>query len=298
MYDSTLNARARTGATDIDEGPGAPDSGQHRLPVRTRRYVLPPLAATIERRLLVSYRLDAEVAASLLPEGLRPQLVDGSAVAGICLLRLGAFRPAFIRTQIGWGAENAAHRIAVEWDEPVEGSAVTGRSDGSSDATGDTASEPSARTRTRSGVYIPVRHSASRVPQLAGGRLFPGVHRHARFDVHETPSRLAVGFTAPDARVALDVDVIPDADWSSSLFSSVDEASAFYRRGSVGWSPSRGPASAPRYDGLELKTDAWKVAAGRIRSIRSSFFDALPAGRAEVDSVLVMRDVQMRWAIV
>jgi hypothetical protein len=49
-------------------------------------------------------------------------LVDSSAVAGICLLRLGGMRPAvFTRVglpaRIGWGAENAAHRIAVGWDD-------------------------------------------------------------------------------------------------------------------------------------------------------------------------------------
>jgi len=262
---STAEFRARTG--EVDETRGTTP------PLRARRYVLPPLAATIERRLLVSYRLDPDVAQSLLPAGLRPHLVDGSAVSGICLLRLGSFRPAFIRPEIGWGAENAAHRIAVQWDEP-------------------------GSDTPRSGVYIPIRHSGSRIPVLFGGRLFPGVHRHARFDVHETAERLQVGLTAPDVSVRADVEVVPDATWSSSLFADVDEASAFYRAGAVGWSPSHGPASRTAFDGLELKTDAWKVSAGRIRSLESSFFDALPPGSAEPDSVLVMRDVPMRWGVV
>ncbi len=262
---STVDIRART--SEVDETRGTTP------PPRARRYLLPPLAATIERRLLISYRLDADVAQSLLPDGLRPHLVDGSAVSGICLLRLGSFRPAFIRSEVGWGAENAAHRIAVQWDEP--GSA-----------------EP------RSGVYIPIRHSASRVPVLAGGRLFPGVHRHARFDVQESSHRLQVGLSAPDVEVRADVEVVPDAAWSSSLFADVSAASDFYRAGAVGWSPSHGSARRPVFDGLELKTDAWAVSAGRVRSLRSSFFDALPAGSAEPDSVLVMRDVPLRWGVV
>ncbi|MDF2434699.1 MAG: hypothetical protein JWP44_4330, partial [Mucilaginibacter sp.] len=48
---------------------------------------IPALATNIERRLLINYRLDPGVAQSLLPDTLRPQLVRGSAVAGICLLR-------------------------------------------------------------------------------------------------------------------------------------------------------------------------------------------------------------------
>jgi len=262
---STAEFRART--SEVDETHGA------RSALRAKRYVLPPLAATIERRLLISYRLDPDVAQSLLPTGLRPHLVDGSAVSGICLLRLGSFRPAFIRPPIGWGAENAAHRIAVQWDEP--GSATP-----------------------RTGVYIPIRHSASRIPALIGGRLFPGVHRHARFDVSETAGRLQVGLTAPDVSVRADVEVVADAAWSSSLFADVRAASDFYRAGAVGWSPSHGPVGRPVYDGLELKTDAWSVSGGRIRSLESSFFDALPPGSAEPDSVLVMRDVPMRWGVV
>lgn len=53
---------------------------------------IPTMSANVERRLLINYRLDPAVAETLLPSGLRPQLVGGSAVTGICLLRLGAVR--------------------------------------------------------------------------------------------------------------------------------------------------------------------------------------------------------------
>lgn len=55
--------------------------------------IRPRLSSTIERRLLVNYRVDPSVAAALLPAPLRPQLVRGQAVAGICLLRIGGVRP-------------------------------------------------------------------------------------------------------------------------------------------------------------------------------------------------------------
>ncbi len=81
--------------------------------------IRPRLSSTIERRLLVNYRVDPHVAAALLPAPLRPQLVRGQAVAGICLLRIGGVRPAWApRGGDRPTSENAAHRISVEWDGP------------------------------------------------------------------------------------------------------------------------------------------------------------------------------------
>jgi hypothetical protein len=228
-------------------------------------YLVPALAAVIERRLLINYRLDPGVAATLLPEGLRPQLVDGSAVAGVCLIRLGSLRPEWMPATIGWRAENAAHRIAVEWD----------------DAQG-----------THQGVYIPVRHSASWLPVAVGGRFFPGVHRHATFTGSETANRIRVGLAASDLRVSADVAVVKE--WSSGLFPGVDDASAFFRAGSTGWSPRRRGADL---DGLTLETSQWRVEPGRMLHVESSFFDALPEGSAQFDSVLVMRDVPIAWGV-
>jgi hypothetical protein len=226
-------------------------------------YLVPTLSAVIERRLLINYRLDPSVAETLLPEGLRPQLVDGSAVAGVCLIRLGSLRPEWMPATIGWRAENAAHRIAVEWDDD---------------------------RGTQQGVYIPVRHSASWLPVAVGGRFFPGVHRHASFTGSETPNRIQVGLSASDLRVSADVAVVEE--WSSGLFPSVDDASAFFREGSTGWSPRRRGAEL---DGLTLETSQWRVQPGRMLHVESSFFDALPEGSAHFDSVLVMRDVPIAW---
>lgn len=198
-----------------------------------------PMAGVIERRLLINYRLDPGVARSLLPPGLGPQLVDGSAVAGMCMIRLGALRPTWVPAGLGWRMENAAHRIAIEWD---------------------------AADGPRTGVFIPMRHSASRLAVAAGGRVFPGIHRRARFDVRES-------------------------DGSSTLFPTLDDASLFFQRGDVGWSPGR----RGRLDGVRLETNAWTVHAARAHTVRSSFFDALPVGAASFDSVVVMRDVPVVW---
>jgi len=228
------------------------------------RFRAPDLAATIERRLLINYRLDPDVAQSLLPGSLRPQLVDGSAVAGICLLRLGKLRPTWFAPPIGWGAENAAHRIAVEWD----------------DASG-----------THAGVYIPERHSASWLPVVVGGRLFPGVHKHADFTGAESAERVQVTMTAADTSVQADVEITDT--WTSSLFDTVADASAFFQNGAVGWSPSH---DGHRLEGLQLKTTQWRVEPGKALTVDSSFFDALPAGSAVLDNVLVMRNVPITWS--
>jgi len=110
-------------------------------------------------------------ATSLLPAPLRPQLVNGWAVAGVCLIRLRRLRPRGLPGWAGMRTENAAHRVAAEWD------GTGGR---------------------QSGVYIPRRDSDSAATVLAGGRLFPGEHHRASFDVRETDRDLHVSFASAD----------------------------------------------------------------------------------------------------
>lgn len=229
----------------------------------------PRLASVIERRLLVNYRVDPAVAARLLPGGLRPQLVRGHAVAGICLLRLGSVRPAWAPAVAGLRSENAAHRIAVEWDGP----------DG-----------------VETGVYIPRRDTGSRVNRWAGGRVFPGEHGYADFDVRESTDTVRVAFATRDGRTRVDVTAeITRTLEGSELFADLDEASAFFRGGSKGYSAT---SAGPHLDGMQLHTDAWHIEAGRVASARSTFFDdpdRFPPGSTELDSVLVMRDVPVQW---
>ncbi|MFC9328739.1 DUF2071 domain-containing protein [Kitasatospora sp. NPDC057015] len=229
----------------------------------------PRLSSVVERRLLVNYRVSPDAAARLLPRPLRPQLVHGHAVAGICLLRLGSVRPAWTPEVFGLRSENVAHRIAVEWDGP----------DG-----------------VETGVYIPRRDSASRFNVWAGGRLFPGEHGRADFEVHETPDRMHVALATRDGDTRVDVTVeLSDELRGSELFTDLAEASQFFRGGAKGFSPT---GSGSRLDGMELRTDAWHVEAIRVRSAASSFFDdpdRFPPGSATLDCALVMRGVPASW---
>ncbi|MFI9408144.1 DUF2071 domain-containing protein [Nocardia sp. NPDC052316] len=229
----------------------------------------PQMSSVVERRLLVNYRVAPEVAASLVPPPLRPQLVGGFAVAGLCLIRLGQFRPSRLPGWIGLRSENAAHRIAVEWDGPQ------GRS---------------------TGVYIARRDSGSMINALAGGRLFPGEHSLARFDVRETAKDLHVAFASPDQTISVSVDVrIAERFQDSELFTDLAQASDFFRRGSAGFSATRGGL---RLDGLELRTNSWHVEPLEINSVRSTVFDdpdRFPPGSAVLDCALLMREVPVTW---
>ena len=72
---------------------------------------LPTVAGLMERRILVNYRIDPEVAAKLIPDPFRPQIVGGYAIGGICLIRLARLRPRFLPAAWGFSSENAAESL-------------------------------------------------------------------------------------------------------------------------------------------------------------------------------------------
>jgi hypothetical protein len=208
-------------------------------------------------------------AARLLPSPFRPKLANGYAMAGICLIRLKQIRPAFVHVPAGVGSENAAHRFAVEWDR-----------DG----------------RKHEGVFIPRRDTSSRLNTLVGGRLFPGEHHHACFEVSEAPDRLRVKFQSDDGQARVSVAARPaDGLPADSVFGSVEEASRFFEGGALGYSATRCPT---RYDGLELRCKTWAVLPLVVEAVRSSYFDdraKFPVGSAAFDCALLMRDVDHEW---
>jgi hypothetical protein len=230
---------------------------------------VPVMCGLIDRRILVNYHVDAGVLAGALPRPFRPRLVGGLGVAGICLIRLKHIRPSFVPFPVGVSSENAAHRIAVEWDENGE---------------------------VRQGVYITRRDTSSRLNALVGGRLFPGEHRHARFRVEECADRLNVALDSDDGETHVTVEGAVTSDWpTSSVFRSVAEASAFFECGSLGYSATRRPGV---YDGLELRTFGWDVVPLSVERVESSYFEdgrLFPAGSASFDSALLMRGLAHEW---
>ena len=230
---------------------------------------LPAITGVIERRILANYRIDAQCVADVLPKPFRPKLVKGCAIGGICLIRLKKIRPSFVPIPCGLSSENAAHRIAVEWDEDDV---------------------------TREGVYIPRRDTDSKLNTLAGGTLFPGVYHHAKFNINEKADQYSVAMRSYDGETHLHVsgkanEKLP----SGSVFGSLEEASQFFEKGALGYSASEVEGV---YDGFELDCKNWAVQSLEIDKIESSFFDdklRFPKGSVIFDNALLMRDIDHQW---
>jgi Uncharacterized conserved protein (COG2071) len=229
---------------------------------------VPAIHGVIQRRILVTYRMDPTIARTLLPGPFEPQIVRGHAVAGICLIQLVRVRPRFWPAAWGLASQNAAHRMAVTWRDGE---------------------------RNFEGVYIPRRDTSSRATVLLGGRLFAGVHHHARFRTREFAEGFQISVASDDGKVAVQVDAHPSGEWQSELFNSADAASNFYRNGARGYSPAHAPNQA---EGLELVCEHWQATPLAVTAIRSSFFEdeaVFPPGSAEFDCALEMRNIPHRW---
>ena len=230
---------------------------------------IPTLTGTIKRRILVNYRADAETVRRLLPEGFRPKLHRGKAVAGICLIRLEHIRPRMAPEFLGLNSENAAHRIAVEWEKDGE---------------------------TLEGVFIPRRDTDSTLNSLAGGTLFPGEQNRADFTVTETEERIDFAMRSRDEKVRVDlIGKFADDLPAESIFDNLADSSEFFRGGALGYSVTRGEK---HLDGITLETKEWKVRPLEVESVNSSFYadtSVFPEGTIEFDHALIMQNAQHEW---
>jgi uncharacterized protein YqjF (DUF2071 family) len=223
---------------------------------------------TIERRLLVNYRIDPELVMAQLPAPFRPHVRSGWAVGGVCFIRLRALRPPHIPGTLGLTTENVAHRFAVDWDD----------SDGA-----------------HTGVYVPRRDTDSRVASLAGGRLFPGDYHLAHFEVEDAGSQISIDVTSRDSVTQLSVSAHRADDLGGALFGSVGQAIEFFRHGSLSYSPGTEPGVL---DGVGLDCSMWEAQPVSVDKMTSSLFDdssTFPAGRCMLDSGLIMRELPVRW---
>ncbi|HZV33702.1 MAG TPA: DUF2071 domain-containing protein, partial [Verrucomicrobiae bacterium] len=224
----------------------------------------------IRRRILVNYRVQRDAIQPFLPPKFRPKLHEGSAIAGICLIRLEQLRPKGIPNFLGMSSENAAHRIAVLWDDE--------------------------NGKPQEGVYIPRRDTDSRFNVTVGGRFFPGEHYAAKFKVKDDGDRIDFEMISDDGAVVVRVRGKNAAELGpESKFKDTAEASAFFESGSLGYSATR---KGNRLEGLRLRTVQWKIAPLQVEHVHSSFFDdnkKFPAGSVSFDCALVMRDIEHEW---
>jgi hypothetical protein len=238
--------------------------------MRRGTFRLPEMQGLIRRRILINFCVDAEVMKRQLPEPFRPKLLDGAAVAGICLIRLERIRPVHCPAMIGLASENAAHRVAVWWTEP--------------------------NGEYREGVYIPRRDSSSLINHLVGGRLFPGEHHRAAFDVQDDGEQIELSLRSMDGQVSVDLRTkVSEQLPPSSRFPSLEAASTFFEKGALGYSQT---ARGDRLDGLYLATKNWLVKPLEVERVHSSFFSdesLFPPGSVSFDCGLLMRDVEHSW---
>ena len=230
---------------------------------------LPTIQGTIRRRILANFRIDSDVMQTQLPARFTPKLHQGFAVAGICMIRLEHIRPKLMPQVVGVDSENAAHRVAVLWEE-----------DG----------------RTSEGVFISRRDTNSKLNALMGGRVFPGEHHESTFAVQENHGDISIKMQSLDDAVTVAIEGrISNELPPTSIFSSLAEASSFFEGGAVGYSVT---SDEDRLDGLRLETREWRVEPLAVNSVYSSYFSdetKFPKGSVQFDHALIMRNVAHEW---
>lgn len=227
---------------------------------------IPTIHGYIERRILINFTANPKDVEKILPFPFRPKIYKGKAIVGICLIRLKDIKPKGLPDFIGINSENGAHRIAVEWDEDGE---------------------------VKSGVYIPRRDTSLKLNTWVGGRIFPGKHYLAKFNVDENEGNYLVSFKSSD-----DTEISIDAKETlvfneNSIFENLENASVFFEKGDLGYSPNK-----EKFDGLRLNAYEWKVKPLEVSTIKSSFFEdenVFPKGSVQFDNALLMKNIEHEW---
>lgn len=229
---------------------------------------IPTIHGIIDRRVLVNFTADLDVVKKIIPSPFRPQNYEGKAIVGICLIRLKHIKPLGFPDFIGVSSENGAHRIAVEWDENGE---------------------------VKQGVYIPRRDTSHWLNAMVGGRMFPGKHYLAEFNVNETDGKYHIGFKSSDnTKILVEAKEVNTFN-PNSIFKTLANVSDFFEKGNVGYSPNNNNNT---YDGLKLKAYKWEVKPLSVEKIESSFFDDLnlfAKGTIQFDNALLMKNIEHEW---
>lgn len=233
---------------------------------------IPTLQGIIKRRILVNYRVEPKTVQNILPAQFRPKLYRSKAIAGICLIRLEHIRPKFAPEFVGISSENAAHRIAVEWEDE--------------------------NGETKEGVFVPRRDTDSFINHFVGGTLFPGEQNEADFSVTESGNEIDFAMKSKDEKVEINFKGhISQSFPETSIFSSIDESSAFFEKGSLGYSVTKG---GKELDGITLEIKNWKVESLSLDSVESNFYEneeIFPKGSIVFDHALIMRNIAHEWHI-
>jgi hypothetical protein len=191
-------------------------------------------------------------------------------IGGVCMIRFSALRPRFAPAFLGIDSENAAHRIAVEWE---------------------------MNGKNFEGVYIPKRNTASSFNFYAGGRFFPGIFQKSFFQVEEDGNRYKVDiFSESHREKVVSFDGQSSKSLSAgSIFPNLEEVSVFFAKGSIGYSLSRDES---HLQGMELRLLEWQIEPMKITNAFAQLFEdreKFPIGTAELDSAMLMKNLKHEW---
>lgn len=227
---------------------------------------IPTIHGYIERRILINFTAHPKDVEKILPFPFRPKIYKDKAIVGICLIRLKDIKPKGLPDFIGINSENGAHRIAVEWDGDGE---------------------------VKSGVYIPRRDTSLKLNTWVGGRIFPGKHYLAKFNVNENEGNYHVAFkSSDDTKISIDAKETLVFN-ENSIYENLENASVFFEKGDLGYSPNK-----EKFDGLRLNAYEWKVKPLEVSNIKSSFFEdenLFPKGSVQFDNALLMTNIEHEW---
>jgi hypothetical protein len=173
------------------------------------------------------YRLDPAAVLDLIPSPFEAQVVNGFAVGAIALSKLTDVRPQGLPTLLGVSGEHAAHLFAVKWAD---------------------------QRRPAVGVFIPKRHTSSRMTALIGDRLFPGAYERADFALEEQPSKLRVAFASRHGACVVDAAVHSRSSTADEVNGS--ELFAFTVEASLLFAGARGLLTAEEGRGARRRRDA------------------------------------------
>lgn len=168
---------------------------------------IPTIHGYIDRRILINFTADPKSVEKIIPFPFRPKLYKDKAIVGISLIRLKNIKLKGLPDFFGVNSKNGAHRIAVEWNE---------------------------NDVVKSGVYIPRRDTLLKINALLGGRIFPGKHYYAKFNVQENNGKYHIDFKSSD-----DTEILIDATETKSfkdksIFETLNNASDFFENGDIG----------------------------------------------------------------
>ncbi|GAA3293694.1 hypothetical protein Dvina_19565 [Dactylosporangium vinaceum] len=222
---------------------------------------LPSVRALVNERIIFNYRLPADYLKRLLPVAwLTPQLVDGSAVASVCVLRLSRVTAGPFPSVLGVHSVSSARRYGV-LDERSGGSPA---------------------------VFV-----SERTTNSALGSLFTAAGFSAQHDY--LPA--AIGDDGESILVTLGNDrftgrAVPASLWSSSLFPELEDFSTFLAEGVRSYGTSRREGRLTILDLFKEDRGYQPLAA---REVGGSLVQPWLDAGAVLDSVARTTDAKYRW---